>query len=255
MGSIYFKAIYQDYDWCYQKYMIEGLNHDTMAIEANCSKRVIEKWCAEKHRLTQKFRQINTILNNAQHNLLIGSMLGDGHIDKRETQPIFIVSHAHNQKDYLYYKYNILKPLCNIPPICKPACIHLFGDKEYSVQSQYRLCTRIYDIFNIYRNMSNLELLNNLNEYSFSIWMLDDGYIGYDSCDLCIAEYSKNDTMYIQEQLFNLFNIESTLCKDIRYLRFNKKNMSKIIKILLNNIPNDLDIINYKINNKGFAYG
>ena len=26
-NSMYFKAIYQDYDWCYQKFIIEGLNH------------------------------------------------------------------------------------------------------------------------------------------------------------------------------------------------------------------------------------
>ena len=104
-----YKAIYQDYDWCYQKFMIEGLNHDEMAKEGNTSKRTIEKWCTEKHHLTQKYRQKNKQLNEIQRNLIIGSLLGDGHIDKRELQPTFIVSHAEEQKDYLFWKYNILK--------------------------------------------------------------------------------------------------------------------------------------------------
>ena len=38
-----FKAIYQDYDWCYQKFIIEGLNHQEMDDECGVNKRVIEK--------------------------------------------------------------------------------------------------------------------------------------------------------------------------------------------------------------------
>lgn len=37
-----FKAIYQDYDWCYQKFVIENKSHREMAEEANCSLRVIQ---------------------------------------------------------------------------------------------------------------------------------------------------------------------------------------------------------------------
>lgn len=78
-----YKAIYQDYNWCYQKYIIEGLSHEEMAREANCTKRVIEKWCTEKHRLTQKYRQNIIELTDIQRDLIIGSRLGDGHIDKK----------------------------------------------------------------------------------------------------------------------------------------------------------------------------
>ena len=188
-----FKAIYQDYNWCYQKYVIEGLNHNEMAKEAGCSKRVIEKWCQEKHQLTQKYRQENKTLSLLQKDLIIGSMLGDGHIDKRETQPVFIVSHAENQKDYLYYKYEILKDLCSKEPSYIEGGEREFKIGIYECQPGYRICTRIYDAFKEYRNKSYTYFLNLMNEYSLSIWILDDGFRAKSNWQLCVAEYTQDD--------------------------------------------------------------
>lgn len=247
-NSSNYKAIYQDYNWCYQKYIIEGLNHEQMAKEAVCTKRVIEKWCQEKHKLTQKYRQKNKILNDIQKDLIIGSLLGDGHIDKRETQPIFIVVHAENQKDYLYFKYEILKDLCNKEPSFIEGCFKEFTNgKIYWCQNAYRICTRIYDIFLPFRKMSNTELLNNMNDLSFSIWMLDDGYRSVNNWQLCIAEYTPEETELIIKILKNKYNINAYLKKDIRYLGFIADDSRIIDEIILKNIPNNLDVIKYKI--------
>jgi hypothetical protein len=246
-NSVKFKAIYQEYDWCYQKYMIEGLNHDEMAKEAKCSKRVIEKWCSEIHRLTQEFRQIHKQLNNKQKDLIVGSMLGDGHIDKREDQPMFIEVHAENQKDYLYYKYEILKDLCNISPVRNEACYREFNGKSYLCQPSYRLCTRIYNCLLEYRGKSYTYLLNLMNEFSFSIWMLDDAYRGDSNWTLCIAEYTPDDVQFAINKLKTQYGLNSWLQKDNRYLIFDASSSRKIDDIILKNIPNDLDIIKYKI--------
>jgi len=244
-----FKAIYQDYNWCYEQYMVKGLNHNEMALEANCSKRVIEKWCTEKHRITQIFRKENKPLSDIQKDLIIGSMLGDGHIDKRETQPLFIVSHAKNQKDYLYYKYKILKDFCNIPPTKKIGELQTFcgGDKEFLSQDSYRISTRIQDCFIPYREMSIIELLNNLNSFSFSIWMLDDGCRQESNWDLCIARFNHKEKDYAIKTLKEKFNINTRLKKDDRYLFFPAVDSRKIDEIIKENIPNELDIMQYKI--------
>ena len=42
-----FKAVYQDYDWCYERYVIKGMTHQEMADECGASLRVIQKWCSE----------------------------------------------------------------------------------------------------------------------------------------------------------------------------------------------------------------
>jgi len=246
-----FKAIYQNYNWCYQKYIIEGLNHDEMAKEAKCSKRVIEKWCQEKHKLTQKFRQENKTLNQLQKDLIIGSMLGDGHIDKRETQPLFIVSHAENQKDYLYYKYKILKDLCNKEPSYIEGGEREFENGIYECQPSYRICTRIYDCLLKYRGKSYTYLLNLMNEFSFSIWVLDDGYRGDSNWELCVAEYTQNDIEFAINKLKSDYNLVAYQCSDKRYIKFTADSSRELDKIILNNIPNELDIIKYKILHNG----
>jgi len=242
-----FKALYQDYNWCYQKYIIEGLSHDEMAKESGAKKRVVEKWCTEKHRLTRGFRKINKELSEKQKDLIIGSMLGDGHIDNRETQPMFIESHAENQKDYLYFKYEILEDLCNMPPVRKDACYKEFNGKQYLCQSSYRLCTRICNCLLQYRNKSYTYLLNLINEFSFSIWMLDDGYRDKSNWELCVAEYTPSDVEFAINILKDKYGLDSRVKKDIRYLYFDAKSSRKIDNIILNNIPNDLDIIKYKL--------
>ena len=243
-----YKAIYQDYNWCYQKFIIEGLNHKEMAKEANCTQRVIKKWCVEKHKLTQEYRKKNKKIDKLQHDLLIGSMLGDGHIDKRKNSPAFIISHAENQKDYLYYKYNILKNLCNKDPSFIKGGEQYFQttNKSYNCQDAYRICTRINDELKQYRAMDLVELLNNLNEYSFSIWMLDDAHRSIYQWELCIAQMECN-IEYIIKTLKNKFNINAFSRKDIRYLSFPSNDTLKIDNIILSNIPNDLDIIKHKI--------
>lgn len=248
--SIYFKAIYQNYDWCYQKFIIEGLNHQEMADECGATKRVIEKWCTEKHRLTQKFRQKNKQLTQMQRDLIIGSMLGDGHIDRRETQPIFIVSHAENQKDYLFWKYEIVKDLCNIPPSYhKEKEIKHFKIGNYIAQPYYRISTRIHDCFIEIREMNVKELIDNLNELSFSVLMLDDG-CRTDLWSYCIAPYTEEEKEYMIKIFKEKFNIDGYIREsDNRYMWFNAVNSKKIDSIILNNIPNDLDIIKDKILN------
>lgn len=247
-----YKAIYQDYNWCYQKYIIEGLNHEEMAMEAETTKRTIEKWCCEKHRLTQKYRQKNKQLNNTQRSLIIGSLMGDGHINKRETQALFIVCHAVNQKDYLFWKYETLKDLCNIPPVYYETSERIFDDKTYNCQPFYRLSTRIHDCLIPIREMSIYQLLDNFDELAFCIAMLDDGSRG-NLWSYCVAPYTEKEKQYIIKTFKYKFNVNGYIREsDNRYLIFNAIDSKKIDDIILRNIPNNLDIIQYKIinNNK-----
>lgn len=247
-----FKAIYQNYDWCYEYYVNKGLNHEEMAKEAHCTKRVIEKWCCEKYHIDTYLRMKEKTLNQLQYDLIVGSLLGDGHIDKREEYPLFIVSHAENQKDYLYYKYEIMKDMCEMTPT------KYIGKKQYQIvdslcdcQDFYRFNTRTYYSLKPFRNMTKLDLINKLNEYSFSIWMLDDGHCeekGY--WELCAPLGSNKERIIMKQALKDKFGIEAIEQKDNRYFRFHTEDSWIITKMILDNIPNNLDIVQYKIFDK-----
>ena len=43
-----FKADYNDYDWCYERFINRCMSTDEIAKESGYSKRVIEKWIYEK---------------------------------------------------------------------------------------------------------------------------------------------------------------------------------------------------------------
>lgn len=66
----------------------------------------------------------------------------------------------------------------------------------------------------------------------------------------CVAEWSADDISFYMEQCDNLFGVQGHQNKDLRYVYFNAESSRKIDDIILRNIPNNLDIIKYKILDK-----
>ena len=124
-------------------------------------------------------------------------------------------------------------------------------DNICDCQDFYRFNTRTYYVFKPFREMSKIDLINQLNGYSFSIWILDDGHCvekGY--WELCAPLESDEERNTMKNILYNKFGIIPIEQKDNRYFRFHSEDSFKITSMILNNIPNDLDIIQNKILNK-----
>ena len=256
-NSIHYKAVYQDYDWCYQNYVINGMTHEEMAKFANCSVRVIKKWCVEKHRITNRYRYQEGKITDRQRSIIIGGLLGDGHIDRREDYPLYILCHAENQKDYLFWTYKELKNLCNSAPKHykgKENCIVV--NSVCNTQDYYRLETRSYECLKELRQMTLIELIDNLDPLSFAIWILDDGCYNRKSWKICLP-FSKTDCDYIIESVRQKFGINGKLylhpTTNFYYLRFVRSDSNIINNIILSIFPQNLDIIQYKIGNDKVA--
>lgn len=243
--SVYNKQIYQDYDWYYDMFVNKGLDHEDMAKEIGVTKRVIEKWGQEKHHITIDVRRKEKQLSKIQYDLINGSLLGDGHICK--TNHFFVVSHADNQKDYLFYKHNIMKDLCSMTPTRFEPTEKKFGDKICLSRPYYRFNTRVYDAYNEFVGKTKIDLIKDLNEFSFSIWMLDDGYCTDKRYWTLCAPFDEDTVQVLNECLKNKFGINPRQRKDARYFGFNAVDSKTISDIILRNIPNDLDIIKYKL--------
>lgn len=247
--SFHFKAIYQNYDWCYHQFITLGKSANEIAQEFGFSKRVIEKWCGEKHNLNNRTRRNHLKLNEIQEEIVVGSLLGDGHIDRRENNPIFIVSHAENQKEYLFWKYSLFEDLCNKEPSKIDEKDTAFGKKILKKQKTYRMCTRSISDLIRFRKLSKSEIISRLSEFSFSIFVLDDGYRGK-YWSICVAGLSHTEKEELMEKI-KQFNITGKFDKEKSYIKFTAEGSNKIDEIILKHIPKDLDIIQYKIlNNK-----
>ena len=132
------------------------------------------------------------------------------------------------------------------------------GKKQYKIidsvcncQDFYRFNTRTYHALRPFREMSKIDLINQLNEYSLSIWMLDDGCCeekGY--WELCIPLNSDEERNMMVNILFDKFGITAIQQKDHRYFRFHSDDSFKITQMILENIPNNLDVIQNKILSK-----
>ena len=244
-----FKAPYQDYDWCYERFVNKRMSHEEMAKEAGTTKRTIQKWCVEKHGIHARSIRSFLKLTDIQRELIIAGTLGDGHIDRRETQPMYIESHAEDEKDYLFWKYNILKNLCNKPPVYMPAQYGTFGgDKQYLCKPTYRFCSKIIDDLLDIRNMSRLEKIKQLTEFQLSLLLLDDG--NRDNLwHLCVAEWTDVEIEEFIRICADKFNYVAIRNKDPRYLYYNAVSSKQIDNMILKYIPNNLDIIKKKITN------
>ena len=175
--------------------------------------------------------------------------MGDGHIDKRPDQPIYIESHSEGEKDYLFWKYKELKDLCNSEPKYHKEAFYNFGtDKEYLCQPFYRFETRIINQLKEIREMSRYDKINQLNEFGLCLHVLDDGYRG-DVWELCLAEYTEEEiNLYIRlcKQRLDLICLQK---KDDRYISFDAKSSRKIDDLILQIMPKELDIVKKKILN------
>lgn len=223
------------------------MNHLEMAQEAGTTIRTIKKWVVEKHRITGDLRKTIKTLTQKQEDLIIGSMLGDGHITNEKYIPIFIVSHANDEKDYLYWKYDVLKDMCNSSPAIVEAKLKPFGDRTYMSQVAYRFNSRSLDALIPYRDMTVKELVDKLNDFSLSIWFLDDGNRDRSHWDICVAPYNEDEIEFILKTLRETFGLDCKQKADIRYITLTSNSSRYLDEIILKEIPNDLDIVKKKI--------
>lgn len=125
-----------------------------------------------------------------------------------------------------------------------------FYGKDYLCQPQYRFETRVITELKEIRNMRRIDKIKNLSAYQLSLLVLDDASKDR-NWNLCVAEWSNEEIDALIDRCKKEFDIELHKQKDIRYLYFTSKSSKIMDEIILNNIPNNLDIIKKKIFKNG----
>jgi len=194
------------------------------------------------------------LISDEEHDLIIGSLMGDASIRQREKNSCFRVAHSVKQKEYIEWKLNIIKD---------------FRISEYTERSRIvnkrkvdmiYLSTKTHPIFNYYRRLfyaagrKNItkEILEQLNPRSLAIWACDDG--SYENKQgyiiLCTNSYTLEEHKLMKEFFKERFDLDPTIgFRDGKYyyLRFKQNDTKKLIKIIKPFIPKSML---YKIGEK-----
>ena len=196
----------------------------------------------------KKWLQIkkDAALSSLQRSFIVGSLLGDGtmRLGKKAANANFKVEHGLKQKEYVFWKYEILKDWVYTAP--KMSVRYDKANTAYPKSWWFRtirhpILTEIYDRFytrdgyRVGRKIVPQDIAKCIDDLALAVWIMDDG--NYARGNINISTYS-----------FTLPEIELLRCMmdknfsvDINYYRdrdkgyrmyCNKKETKKIIRII-----------------------
>jgi len=185
-------------------------------------------------------------LNTKQKALIIGSLLGDGtmRIGKGARNANFKVEQGLKQKDYVEWKYQILKPFVFTEP--KISYRYNENGNKYAKSWWFRTIrhpafTQIYKKFytgESYRNGKKivpLDLRKDINPLALAVWIMDDGSFSKKDIDISTYSFSLPEINILQRCFRNNFDIKANYYRDRDKgyrIYFNQEETKKLIKII-----------------------
>ncbi len=189
----------------------------------------------------------NTVgsLTQQQRDLIIGCVLGDGYIRQLEgRKDAFLeINHSIKAKDYVDWKYEILKNICQSPP--KQRIIDAIRTAYRFFTCQNEEISKIHRLF-YQKGVKIIPKGLVLNPFILAVWYMDDG-----------SKTSKND-VYLNSQQFKMLEqkrllyalrkigISGRINKDKKYyrIRIHKESIPDFVRIIR---PIIVPSMNYKI--------
>lgn len=193
-----------------------------------------------------KFIMDNTVgsLTQLQRSLIIGSVLGDGYIRimPGRKDAFLEVNHSLKAKDYVDWKYFVLKNICNSEPKERETNEGRHAYRFFTKQDKE--ITEIYNLF--YRDGKKIipkEL--EINPIVLAVWLMDDGSKSNGGVYLNTQQFSMLDQKRLLHQLREI-GLRARLNRDKKYyrIRFLKESISKLIEIVQ---PHIIPSMRYKI--------
>ena len=186
-------------------------------------------------------------LTQVQHEIIVGSMLGDGTLRRQGARkhPLFEVNHSVRYKSYVDWKYNTLKDIVLTPPKAR---------RTNGRRIAYRFTTRSLPLFDkLYgefysRGKKSLPDSIELTPLTLAVWFMDDGSATYNSYYLNTQQFSRSEQEKLLALLLLQWEIEGGLNRDKCYYRIRilAKSAYKFRELVS---PYVLPIFRYKLGN------
>ena len=168
----------------------------------------------------------NTVgsLTQLQKSFLVGTLLGDGYLRqvKGRRNAFLEVNHSITQKEYVEWKYRILKNLTRSGPKSRKGNETRIAYRFFT--KQHPEFTKMMDLF--YRDKKKCIPDLILDPISLAVWYMDDGSrCSKNNVYLNTQQFSKND-QYKLLKILDQIGLKGTLNKDKQYYRIRFKTSS-----------------------------
>lgn len=198
------------YDKDILKQQLSTMTQKEVAKLYNTSQQYISRKAREFGIYTDYSRITNSvILTQEMQDLIFGSLLGDLHLQKIENVNRFAYIRAEQgfkQKEYLYYKYYILKPLCKSAPKKYSERSYYFNTKGHKDLNKY------YTMF--YPNGVKVipeNFMEHITNMALLYWILDDGTKSGRSFEITVDGFSVEDCLRVVDILDIKFGYKTNL--------------------------------------------
>lgn len=158
------------------------------------------------------------VLSEKQQAILLGLLLGDGHMEWKYRYPRLRINQTLRHKEYVDWLYDELKEFC----IEKPHAVDVTDKRNGSIYYHYLFSTKISPVFIKYHKLfyqqgrkivpRKLPVLLK-NKISLAVWYMDDGFKRNDcsSLYLCTSGFSLEDQEFLQDMLYKTFGLETKM--------------------------------------------
>lgn len=156
-------------------------------------------------------------LTKQQREILVGKLLGDGHLELNGKYPRLKIDQTQGQKEYVFWLYKKFSLL-----VCKKPYLMKFFDKRVNkFYYHWRFATKSLPVFKIWQTLFYKErikvipknIFKLLTPLSLAVWYMDDGYRRRD-CNgiyLCTSAYKISEHKLLQKCLKEKFSLETNL--------------------------------------------
>ena len=167
----------------------------------------------------------NLTISSAQRSFIIGSLLGDGTmwLGDGAVNANFKVEQGLVQKEYVFWKYEILKSLVFTEP--KLSFRYDSNGKRYERSWWFRtirhpLLTEIFrrfylrDGFRCGRKIVPKDIEKDLNPLALAVWIMDDGSYSQKKIDISTYSFSLEEVKFLQKVMRHRFGIKMLFFRD-----------------------------------------
>ncbi len=171
-----------------------------------------------------------------QKQMIYGSLLGDGHLDKSHSNCNLSFEHSLSQKEYVEYKSYILKNFVQEKGVSIQDRFDERTQKTYTSVSfksiQSKIFSEIYPLFYNPKKYVHKDILYSLNPIGLAFWFMDDGYKYNDySLAICTESFTKEDTALIILYFKDKWEIECDVSTENRLI-FRRVNAFKFQSLI-----------------------